>query len=63
MVAKPKSGSRNPSVSVIDRMSFADNANIADAALIAQSPGLILGNSERVFFNPRTITVATFTDA
>ena len=42
--------------------SATSNANIADAAIIAQSPGLILGNSFRVP-NPHTITVATFTDA
>ena len=42
--------------------SATSNANIADAALIAQSPGLILGDSYRVL-NPQTITVATFTDA
>ena len=42
--------------------SATSTAKMADAALIAQSPGLILGDSERVP-NPQTITVATFTDA
>ena len=43
--------------------SATSTAKVADAALIAQSPGLILGDSEEAPIIPRAITVATFTDA